>query len=153
MAVQADSSSSREFASRVRTALAPLGIDVRPVPVADIAASLRDPRAQIDLAALQTELDYPDPASFLTEALGKDVPRSWLPRSTRAAVDRLGGLTGTEPRPRCRRSALPLAVRYVPVVPYGTPTIGAVLGPRLGCRVWTASTRPDLVGLRLRGGT
>ena len=154
MAVQADASSSRELASRVRTALAPLGIDVRPVPVADVAASLRDPRAQIDLAALQTELDYPDPASFLTEALGKDVPPSWLPRSTRAAVDRLAGLTGTNRDRAAVRLALRLAVRDVPVVPYGTPTIGAVLGPRLGCRVWNGvDSAPDLVALCLRGGT
>ena len=150
MAVQADASSSRELASRVRTALAPLGIDVRPVPVADVAASLRDPRAQIDLAALQTELDYPDPASFLTEALGKDVPPSWLPRSTRAAVDRLAGLTGTNRDRAAVRLALRLAVRDVPVVPYGTPTIGAVLGPRLGCRVWNGvDSAPDLAALCL----
>ena len=81
IAVQAGEPRSRAFAGLVRSALAPLGIEVRPVAVADVFASLRDRRAGIQLAALATQLDYPDPASFLTQMLGHDVPAAWLPQS------------------------------------------------------------------------
>ena len=36
----------------------------------------------IQLVALTTSLDYPDPASFLTRMLGHHVPGNWLPTST-----------------------------------------------------------------------
>ena len=42
-----------------------------------------------------------------------------------------------------------LATRDVPVVAYGTDTLGAVVGPRLGCGVWNGSTQElDLAALR-----
>jgi ABC-type transport system substrate-binding protein len=136
MAVQSGDEASRRFADVVRTELAPLGIDVQPVIVADVGAAIRDPATGIQLAALQTELDYPDPASLLTRMLGTDVPAAWLPAATLAAVHRLARLNG-EVRDRAAAAlAVRLATRDVPVVPYGTPMIGAVLGPRLGCRVW-----------------
>ena len=42
--------------------------------VSDVAAALRDRGEGIQLVALTTTLDYPDPASFLTRMLGQDVP-------------------------------------------------------------------------------
>ena len=136
MAVQAGEPRSRAFAGLVRSALAPLGIEVRPVAVADVFCVVTRPEGQIQLAALATQLDYPDPASFLTQMLGHDVPAAWLPPSRPRA--------GRPARPPARagrdraavRLASRLATREVPVVAYGTPTIGAVLGNRLGCRIW-----------------
>ena len=63
-----------------------------------------------------------------------DVPRSWVPVATLAAVDRLDRLAG-----RARdRAAVQLARRIarndVPIVPYGAPHIGLLLRPQLGCR-------------------
>jgi hypothetical protein len=136
MAVQAGDERSRAFAGLVRAALAPLGIEVQPVVVTDVSASLRDPRAGTQLAALATQLDYPDPASFLTQMLGHDVPAAWLPPSVQAQVARLARLRGSARDRAAVRLASRLATREVPVVAYGTPTIGAVLGDRLGCRVW-----------------
>jgi ABC-type oligopeptide transport system substrate-binding subunit len=136
MAVQAGDDNGRQFANVVHVALAPLGIDVQPVTVADVGAAMRDPRARIALAALGTEVDYPDPASFLTQMLGNDVPAAWLPASNRAAVDRLVGLTGAARDRAALVLAARLETRDVPVVAYGTPTIGAALGPRLRCRIW-----------------
>ena len=136
MAVQAGEHRSRAFAGLVRSALAPLGIEVRTVTVADVSASLRDPAASIQLAALGTQLDYPDPASFLTQMLGHDVPTTWLPRSVHSQVLRLNRLSGSARDRAAIRLASRLAKRDVPVIAYGTPTLGAVLGDDLGCRVW-----------------
>jgi len=136
MAVQAGEPRSRAFAGLVRSALAPLGIEVRLVPVADVSASLRDPAADIQLAALETQLDYPNPASFLTQMLGHDVPAGWLPGSVRTRVLGLDRLTGSARDRAAIRLASRLAGREVPVVAYGTPTLGALVGDRLGCRVW-----------------
>jgi hypothetical protein len=136
MAVASGDDRARQLADALREQLAPLGIDVRAVPVANVAAALRDPAARIQLAALQTELDYPDPASFLTQMLGADVPAAWLPVGVRSTVDRLAHLSGAARDHAAVILAARLATRDLPVVAYGTPTVGAVLGPRLGCRTW-----------------
>ena len=151
MAVQAGQHQSRAFAGLVRSALSPLGIEVRPVAVADVSASLREPTAAIQLAALGTQLDYPDPASFLTQMLGYDVPVTWLPRSVHAQVLRLNRLGGSARDRAAIRLASRLARREVPVVAYGTPTLGAVLGDGLGCRVWNGvDAGLDLAALCVR---
>ena len=135
MAVQSTDDTGPRLVAAVHTALAPLGIDVQAAPVSDLAAALRRPSARIQLAAETTALDYPDPGSFLTQMLGRDVPRSWLPASTRTALDHLARLTG----PSRDKAALALAARLNthdnPVVPYATRELGTLTGPRLGCRI------------------
>lgn len=136
MAVEAGDAGANRFANIVRAALAPLGIDVRAVAVRNLSTVPSARQNRIQLAALETELDYPDPASFLTKMLGHDVPSAWLAPATRAAINRLSRLTGAARDRAAVQLATRLARRDVPVVPYGTPTIGAVLGSGLGCRVW-----------------
>jgi hypothetical protein len=116
-------------------ALAQLGLDVEIVPVADVRAALGDPRAGIDLASFTTSLDYPDPASFLAQMLGSDVSSSWLPRGTVRAVARLGTLW-SDARDRPALLLARRVQREAVVLPYGTQYLGAVAGPRLGCRLW-----------------
>jgi len=151
MAVQAGDERSRAFAGLVRAGLAPLGIEVRPVVVTDVSASLHDSRVGIQLAALATQLDYPDPASFLTQMLGHDVPAAWVSPSVHRQVARLARLRGPARDRAAVRLASRLATREVPVVAYGTPTIGALLGDRLGCRVWNGvDAGLDLAALCLK---
>src|SRR5207247_4122125 len=88
MAVQAGDDRGLSIVDVVHAALAPLGINVQPAIVADVGAAVRDPRTGIQIAVISTTLDYPDPASFLTQMLGHDVPARWLPPKTRAAVER-----------------------------------------------------------------
>jgi len=152
MAVQARDDRSGHMADVVRAQLAPLGIDVRIRMVSDLAAALRDSSEGIQLVALTTSLDYPDPASFLTRMLGHDVPRSWLPTSTLAAVDRLDRMTGTARDRAAAALASRLAVRDMPVVAFGTRELGVVLGPRLGCRIWNGvDAALDLAALCFTG--
>jgi hypothetical protein len=68
--------------------------------------------------------------------LGKDVPAAWLPPPTRTAVGRLAHLTGAARDRAALDLAAHLASRDVPVVVFGTKSLGIVVGPRLGCRVW-----------------
>jgi hypothetical protein len=152
IAVQAGDERSSQLAGVLQAQLAPLGIDVQPRVVGDIAAALRDPRDDIQLAALTTSLDYPDPASFLTRMLSHDVPAHWLSNATRAAVERLDLMTGAARD----RAALALADRLagadVPVVAFGVQELGVVLGRRLGCRVWNGvDAGLDLAALCLTG--
>ena len=130
----APAGSAGNSADLVAAQLRPLGITVVPVAVANVPAAMRSDRDQIDLAAISTELPFPDPASFLTQMLAHDVPRSWVPVATLTAVDGLDRLAG-----RARdRAAVQLARRIarndVPIVPYGAPHIGLLLRPQLGCR-------------------
>ncbi len=134
MAVDSACWKCRQLADLVAAQLRLLGITVVPVAVGNVPAAMRSARVHIDLAAISTELPFPDPASFLTQMLGRDVPRSWAPAATLTAVDGLDRLAG-----RARyRAAVQLARRIaradVPVVPYGVPHIGLLLRPQLGCR-------------------
>jgi ABC-type oligopeptide transport system substrate-binding subunit/streptogramin lyase len=152
MAVQEGDARSGKMAEVVRAQLAPLGIEVQIRLVSDVAAALRDPGEGIQLVAVTTSLDYPNPASFLTRMLGHDVPRSWLPSSTRTAVDRIDRLTGTARDREAVALASRLAARDVPVVAFGTRELGVVLGPRLGCRTWNGvDAGLDLAALCLTG--
>jgi hypothetical protein len=70
--------------------------------------------------------------------LGNDVPDSWLPATTRAALASLAQLRGG---PRARAATMlarRLARDDVPVIPYGTSSIGMLLRPELRCRHWDA---------------
>jgi hypothetical protein len=153
MAVAADCWQCTRLAQLVEAQLRPLGLTVTAVPVANVEAGIRAHAGSFDLAALTTDLPYPDPASFLAQMLGRDVPGSWLPATTRSAVAALDQLSG---RARDRTAiglAERLAKRDVPVVAYGTPRIGVLLRPELGCRRWDAfDSLLSLSGLCLAGG-
>jgi peptide/nickel transport system substrate-binding protein len=136
MAIQSGDDTGRRLLEVVHAALSPLGIDVQPATVTDVRAALGNRADGIRLAALTTTLDYPDPASFLAQMLGKDVPAAWLPASTRTAVGRLAHLEGGVRDRAALDLAINLASRDVPVVAFGTKALGTVVGPRLGCRVW-----------------
>jgi DNA-binding SARP family transcriptional activator/ABC-type transport system substrate-binding protein len=145
MAVQSGNDRGLQFVNVVHAELAPLGINVQPATVNDLGAALRDPAAGIQLAAFNTTLEElttaltypdPDPASLLAQMLGNDVPAAWLPASTRTAVNRLAHLTGAARDRAALALAARLATRDVPVIAFGTTAFGAVLGPRLGCRIW-----------------
>jgi DNA-binding SARP family transcriptional activator len=149
--VQAGDESGRIVADEVRADLAPLGIDVRPVVVRDLERALRDPSTRIHIAALQTEIRLPDPASFLVQMLDRDVPAAWLPPSTRASVARLRALAGKARDDAAQALGSRLATRDVPVIAYGAPTVGTLVGPRLGCRIWNGVDQGfDLTSLCLR---
>ena len=107
MAVQAGDDTGSRLVDVVHAALAPLGIDVQPATVTDVRAALGNRADRIQLAALTTTLDYPDPASFLTLMLGTDVPAAWLPTPTRRAVARLSHLVGSQPAIAQRSTSQP----------------------------------------------
>jgi ABC-type transport system substrate-binding protein len=149
---QACGESCSQFASQITANLRPLGIDVVSVVSSNVSAAMRNPAARIDMTTLATDFPYPDPASFLAQMLGHDVPASWLPPLTRTALTKLDTLSGL-PRDR---AAVTLARRLgridVPVVAYGTPQMGALLGPELGCRRWDAfDSELDLGALCIAG--
>jgi DNA-binding SARP family transcriptional activator len=151
LAVQSDCGQPcSDFADLVSGALRPLRILVTTVASSNVSAAIQAPGTRVDMAAVTTELPYPDPASFLAQMLGHDVPAAWLPASTRAAVARLETLSGRDRD----RAAVALAQRLervdIPVVAYGTPQIGMLLRPQLGCRRWDAfDSELDLAALCL----
>jgi hypothetical protein len=153
MAVESDCWKCQQLAGLVAAQLRPLLITVRTVAVASIPAAMRAPDERIDLAALSTELPFPDPASFLTQMLGHDVPRSWLSAASRAAVTRLSRLSGRERYAAAVELARRLVTSDVPVASYGAPHIGLLLRPKLGCRRWDAfDFELDLSALCLTSG-
>jgi hypothetical protein len=150
MAVDSGCWKCGQLADLVAAELRPLGITVVQIGVADVPAAMRSPSDRIDLAAISTELPFPDGAAFLTQMLGHDVPRSWLPAATLTAVHRVDRLDGSRRLTAAAALARRLARDDVPVVPYGTPHIGLLLRPQLGCRRVDAFTfELDLAGLCL----
>jgi hypothetical protein len=138
MAVDSACWSCGQLAGLVAAELRPLRISVALVGVADVPAAMRSAGERIDLAAISTELPFPDPASFLTRMLGHDVPRAWIPATTLAAVDGLDRLAGRARDRAAVRLARRLATTDVPAVAYGAPHIGLLLRPQLGCRRFDA---------------
>jgi ABC-type transport system substrate-binding protein len=134
MAVDSACWQCRQLADVVAAQLRPLGVTVVPVGVANVAAALRSVGARIDLAALSTELPFPDPASFLEQMLTRDVPPSWVPAATRTSVNALDRLAGRARHRAAVHLARRIAGKDVPIVPFGTPHIGLLLRPQLGCR-------------------
>jgi CubicO group peptidase (beta-lactamase class C family) len=150
MAVEGDCWQCQQLSELVAAQLRPLGISVTAVAVSNVPAAMRAASDRIDLAALSTALPYPDPASFLSQMLGRDVPRTWLPATTAASVARLARTSGR----RRARTAIALARRLagddIPVIAYGTPAIGVLLRPTLGCRRWDSfDAELDLTALCL----
>jgi hypothetical protein len=123
-----------QLADLVAAQLRPLGITVVPDGVANVPAAMRSARDRIDLAAISTELPFPDSASFLKQMLAHDLPRSWVPAATLTAVDRLDRLAGRARDRAAIQMARGIAATDVPVVPYGAPHIGLLLRPQLSCR-------------------
>ena len=138
MAVESDCWKCQQLAGLVAAQLRPLAITVRTVAVANLQAAMRAANKRIDIAALSTELPFPDPASFLTQILGRDVPQAWVPAASRAAVTRLNQLSGRERYRAAIRLARRLVRSDVPVASYGAPRIGLLLRQKLGCRRWDA---------------
>jgi DNA-binding SARP family transcriptional activator/ABC-type transport system substrate-binding protein len=151
MPVQRGCDRCRQFAGTVASALDELGLNVVAVTVEDPQAAVRAKRAKFDLVDLSTSLPHPDPAAFLERMLGYEVPRAWLPASTQTAIARLDTLSGTRRKEAALRLAQHLQRTDVPVIAYGADAIGALLGPRLGCRAWNGiDAGPDLAALCLR---
>ncbi len=151
MVVPARCQPCHQLAAIVVSSLAPLGIAVEIREVSDPYSTLQTEPGSIDILVWGTELPYPDPASFLQRMLLSDMPGTWLPTQTAhalAALDRLSGASRDA-------AAIRLAKRFekddVPVIAYGFPTIGTLVSPRLGCRVWTGEdTGLDFASLCLR---
>jgi ABC-type oligopeptide transport system substrate-binding subunit/class 3 adenylate cyclase/streptogramin lyase len=135
MGVPAGCPQCRQSFEAVKSALAPIGIDVELREVEDIGLAVREPGTEIDLWDSGTTLDYADSMSFLTTMLGEDVPPSWLPPSVRA-LDLRKTLSGPRRQASAAASAARLARVDVPIAAVGYPVRGELFSPRLGCRVF-----------------
>jgi ABC-type transport system substrate-binding protein/streptogramin lyase len=125
----------RQSFEAVKSALAPIGIDVEAKEVEDIGAEVRNPKTEIDLWDSGTGLGYADSMRFLTIVLGNDVPPSWLPASV-AALESAGRLSGQRRQTAAADAAARLARVDVPIAAVGYPVIGELFSSRLGCRVF-----------------
>jgi DNA-binding SARP family transcriptional activator/ABC-type transport system substrate-binding protein len=152
MAVQRGCERCRQFANTVASAVNKLGVSVTAVEVAHPRAAIRADPTKFDLVDLSTNVPYPDSAAFLERMLGYDVPRAWLPTSTKAAIARLNTLSDRAREEAALRLARRLRRSDMSVIAYGTDAIGTLLGSRLGCLAWNGiDAGPDLAALCLDG--
>jgi hypothetical protein len=127
---------------RVRDALAPLGIRVRTGPSDHPYEDLLAGRADFDLlptwTAIQSpdddRVDYPDGATFLSQMMGGDIPRDWLPAGVLSDVEALQELPTGPREDATRELAERLTHETVPAIAYGRERTGSFFSPRLGCR-------------------
>lgn len=113
-------------AQQVAARLAAAGLPVDLQPMTEITAGSLAAASDLDLAIGQTRLAYPDPATFLTTMLGRNVPASWLTDDVRRRIQHLGSLTGQSRT----QEALQLANELTdetPVAVYGTAVMGELV--------------------------
>jgi DNA-binding SARP family transcriptional activator/ABC-type transport system substrate-binding protein len=150
MAIPADCDRCTETAHLVRRDLSAIGIAVRIREVADLDRVLRR-GARFDLVDGQTELLYPDSASFLAQAI-RDIPRGWVRHAVRTRVERVAKLSGADRQTAAAALADRLTARYVQVVAYGAHQTSQYIDPRIRCRVLTpAAYGLDLAAMCLNG--
>lgn len=150
MAIPSHCDRCTETAHLVRRDLSAIGIHVRIREVPDVDRALRR-GAKFDLLDGETEILYPDSASFLAQAI-RDIPREWVQPAVRTNVERLATLTGADRQNAAAALADRLTARYVNVVAYGAHQTSQIIDPRIGCRVLTpAAYGLDLAALCLNG--
>ena len=150
MAIPPHCDRCRETAHLVRRDLSAIGIDVTIRAVADLDRALRR-GARFDLVDSETELLYPDSASYLAQAI-LDIPRGWVQPAVRADVERVAKRSGAGRQAAAAALADRLTARYVNVVAYGAAQSSQFIDPRIGCRVLTpAAYGLDLAALCLNG--
>jgi ABC-type oligopeptide transport system substrate-binding subunit len=139
-------------ANLVQTHLAAIGIDVEISKVDDLSEAMKT-TAMFDLLDTDTWIPYPDPASFLRQML-RDLPAAWAPAAASAKIQHVAGLSGNARQDEASALADDLAENDVLVAAYGTPQISQVIGPRVGCRVFTTfGYGLDLAALCLNGSS
>jgi ABC-type transport system substrate-binding protein len=136
MAVWADCEPCMQEAEVVRANLSRIGITVEIEELSDPLAEARKPGADIDLLGMGTGLDYGDPAGFLERMFLQDIPHSWLAEGVAEQIERLSRLGGAERRSAAVQLADELATTEVPVAATVSAVVPALIGPRLGCRVF-----------------
>jgi hypothetical protein len=143
MAIPPHCDRCRDTAHLVRRDLSAIGIDVTITAVADLDRALRR-GAKFDLLDGETEILYPDSASFLAQAI-RDIPRGWVQPAVRAEVERVAKRGGAGRQAAGAALADRLTTRYVNVVAYGAAQSSQFIDPGIGCRVLT----PVAYGLNL----
>ena len=150
MAIPAHCDRCTETAHLVQRDLSAIGIDVRIRAVAELDRPLRR-GAKFDLLDGETEILYPDSASFVARAIG-DIPPGWVQPAVRQKVDRVASLEGADRQTAAAALADRLTARYVNVVAYGAYQTSQFIDPRIGCRVLTpAAYGLDLAATCLNG--
>ena len=132
MGVPMDCDPCQRTFEAVRTALAPVGIDVVAVEIDDTTATSPGD-ADVDIMDSGYGIDYADGASLLRKLLSSGFSRDWFPPRVAIAIDRLDRLSGTARDEAAARLAMRLATVDVPVISYGYDSVGALVSHRLGC--------------------
>jgi len=135
MAVFADCVPCMTEARAIQDELAPIGIEVRTQRVSDVEQVFRK-ESPFDLVDFGTGVAYPDAAAFLSQLVSVDMPASWLPDGVQEAVARVDAMGEPARQRTAIRLADRLATEQASVLAVGNSTIGIVLAPRLGCRVF-----------------
>jgi ABC-type oligopeptide transport system substrate-binding subunit len=150
MAIQDHCDRCTKAAHLARRDLSAIGINVTIRQVAELDRALRR-GASFDLLDGETEIAYPDSASFLAQAI-RDIPRGWVQPAVRKTVERVAKLSGADRQTAAAALADRLTARSVNVVAYGAHQTSQFINPRIGCRVLTPAAHGlDLAALCLNG--
>ncbi|HZC54391.1 MAG TPA: hypothetical protein VE441_18125, partial [Mycobacterium sp.] len=124
-----------QAARLVHRDLAVIGISVQIRAVKDLAQALTA-GAGSDLLDTGSAIPYPDSASYLEQLLA-DLPSGWMPAGIEAMVHHAAGLNGDNRERVATVLADRIATDEVAVAPYATPETSQIVGPGVGCRVFT----------------
>jgi hypothetical protein len=95
----------------VQRDLAAIGIGVTIRQVADVDRALRR-GARFDLLDRETQILYPDAASFLQRVI-RDIPRRWVERAVQTRMERVARLSGNDRQTAAAALADGVTARYL----------------------------------------
>jgi peptide/nickel transport system substrate-binding protein len=124
-----------QAARLVHRDLALIGIDVKIRPVGNLAQALTA-GSRFDLLDTGSAVLYPDAASFLEQML-VDMPSGWIPAHVEATVHHVADLNGDDRQGAAAALADRIVTDEVSVAPYATAETSQIVGPGVGCRVFT----------------
>ena len=150
MPIASDCDRCAVVANLVQADLAAIGIDVEIRKVGDLSEAMKT-GAMFDLLDTEAWIPYPDSASFLWQML-RELPTAWVPARISAKIQHVAGLSGSARQNEASALADGLAGDDIAVAAYGTQQTSQVIGPQVGCRVFTTfGYGLDLAALCLTG--
>jgi ABC-type transport system substrate-binding protein len=143
----------RAMEDEVVDQLTALGFDVETVEDANPYDAIHDQPGKFDLAVGGSAPEWPSLASYLPILFGQHIPMEWLPEGMAAGAAAVANAPDAEREQQAREFLAGPVADLVPATGFGTPVIGTLLSPRLGCQVFPPfGFGPDLAALCPAGG-
>jgi ABC-type oligopeptide transport system substrate-binding subunit/class 3 adenylate cyclase len=127
--------------------LGAIGLRVQVEAVSDPVAAANIHGSPYDMLLGGIWPETPDPARFVAQVVGKDIPSGWAPSAIAGAAKKLGATSGKERAAAASALVTGQLAGEVPLAVFGYTVHGAFFVPSIGCLRFTPLGSLDLVAL------